>query len=86
MPTITLTADPVSKLKADVLVVGVAQGRRGPVLAPGAASGGKSGQALLAQLAAVGATGAVDEVVKAPVSRLGAPVDGCLSTSVFSST
>ncbi len=74
MPTITLTADPVSRLKADVLVVGLAQGRRGPVLAPGAASGGKAADALLAQLVAVGATGAADEVVKAPVARLGAPV------------
>ncbi len=74
MPTITLTADPASKLKADVLVVGVAQGRRGPVLVPGAASGGKSGQTLLAQLAAVGATGASDEVTKTSAARLGAPV------------
>ncbi len=67
MTTITLTNATAGTLKADALVVGVAKGAKGPVLAPGGqdtdrAFGGK----LAATLAALGATGVVGEVTKLP--------------------
>lgn len=67
----SLSSTPAAGQPTDVLVVGVAQGRRGPVLVPGgepvdAAFGGR----LLAALAAVGATGKLEEITR--IATLGA--------------
>jgi len=75
--TISLQPGPVSGVEADAIVIGVYQGEDGTVvLAPGAeqvdaALGGN----LAATLKSLGATGAADEVTRAPANgSLGAPV------------
>ncbi|ANW20535.1 leucyl aminopeptidase [Streptomyces clavuligerus] len=67
MTALTLSTAGAATLRADALVVGVAKGAKGPVVAPGAetvdnAFGGK----LAAVLETLGATGAEGEVTKLP--------------------
>jgi leucyl aminopeptidase len=65
--TLSLTDTSPAKLKVDALVVAVAKGDKGPVLLPGADDIDKAlGGNLAATLAALGATGGVDEVTKVP--------------------
>ncbi|MDP9394673.1 MAG: leucyl aminopeptidase [Actinomycetota bacterium] len=67
MSTVTLTSSSPADLRVDAVVVGVTQGRSGPVLADGAAAvdaafGGK----LARTVAALGGTGKTGEVTKVP--------------------
>jgi leucyl aminopeptidase len=67
LTTITLTNAAVGTVKADALVVGVAKGSKGPVLAPGAQDVDAAFRGrLLTTLAALGATGKAGEVTKLP--------------------
>jgi leucyl aminopeptidase len=59
---LSLTATPAASQKTDALVVGVAKGPKGLVLAPGAE--GVLGKGLLAALAGLGATGRAEEVTR----------------------
>ncbi|MFD8387242.1 leucyl aminopeptidase [Streptomyces sp. NPDC059679] len=76
MTSLTLSTSSAATLRADAVVVGVAKGAKGPVVAPGAeavdqAFGGK----LASVLETLGATGADGEVTKLPAaSGLKAPV------------
>ena len=71
MTAVTLTKTTMSDVKADALLIGVAQGANGPVLAPGAADIDKAfKKKLLAALATLGATGKAEETVK--IATLGA--------------
>ncbi|MEU1791559.1 leucyl aminopeptidase [Streptomyces sparsogenes] len=76
MTSLTLSTSSAATLRADAVVVGVAKGAKGPVVAPGAeavdqAFGGK----LASVLETLGATGAEGEVTKLPAaSGLKAPV------------
>ena len=76
MTSISVSSAAPRSARVDALVVGVTEGRRGPLLVPGAedldeAYGGK----LAATLAAVGATGKKGEVTKVPtVGAIAAPV------------
>jgi leucyl aminopeptidase len=71
MTTLSLSKTPLSELKVDALVIGVAKNGSGLVLAPGAADVDKAlGKKLAAALAGLGATGTAGEVTK--LATLGA--------------
>jgi leucyl aminopeptidase len=71
MTTLSLTKTPLSELKVDALVIGVASNGSGLVLAPGAADVDKAlGKKLAAALTGLGATGSAGEVTK--LATLGA--------------
>ena len=76
MTTLLTTSNPATQVKADAVVVGVSQGPKGPVLAPGAeAVAAAFGRDLLPTLKALGATGKAEEVVRfASLGALAAPV------------
>ncbi len=65
MAAISLSTGPASTAKGDALVVAVAKGPRGPVLV-GGSDAVKALRGLAAAFAALGVTGAPDEVVKVP--------------------
>lgn len=73
---LTLSTAGAATLRADALVVGVAKGAKGPVVAPGAEAVDKAFDGKLASvLDTLGATGAEGEVTKLPApSGLKAPV------------
>ena len=65
MPSLSLSTAPGAKSSADALVIGIAKGKDGPVLAPGAEELDKAMKGrLLPALVALGATGATAEVTK----------------------
>ncbi|MEW2549137.1 leucyl aminopeptidase [Streptomyces sp. NPDC047002] len=67
MTALTLTTSGAATLRADVIVVGVAKGAAGPVVAPGAEAVDKGfGGKLATVLETLGATGAEGEVTKVP--------------------
>ncbi|MET7621678.1 leucyl aminopeptidase [Streptomyces sp. NPDC005408] len=76
MTALTLSTAGAATLRADALVVGVAKGAKGPVVAPGAEAVDKAFDGKLASvLDTLGATGAEGEVTKLPApSSLKAPV------------
>ncbi|CAM5431061.1 putative cytosol aminopeptidase [Streptomyces badius] len=76
MTALTLSTAGAATLRADALVVGVAKGVKGPVLAPGSEAVDKAFDGKLAAvLATLGATGAEGELTKLPAaSGLKAPV------------
>ncbi|MFD5079291.1 leucyl aminopeptidase [Streptomyces sp. NPDC058371] len=76
MTALTLSTAAVSGLRADAVVVGVAKGARGPVVAPGAEAVDKAYDGRLAEvLETLGASGAEGEVTKLPApSGFKAPV------------
>ena len=58
MTTLSLTSTPAASVKVDAVVIGVAQGPRGPVLAAGSDSVATAlGKGLLPALVGLGATG-----------------------------
>ena len=73
---LTLSTSSAAALRADAVVVGVAKGPKGPVIAPGAEAVDKAfGGKLATVLETLGATGAEGEVTKLPAaSGLKAPV------------
>ncbi|MET9664035.1 leucyl aminopeptidase [Streptomyces sp. NPDC006475] len=76
MTALTLSTAGAATLRADALVVGVAKGAKGPVVAPGAEAVDKAFDGKLAAvLETLGATGAEGEVTKLPApSGLKTPV------------
>ncbi|MGW8376508.1 leucyl aminopeptidase [Streptomyces sp. ODS28] len=77
MSALTLSSSSAATLRADAVVVGVAKGEKGPVVAPGGEAVDKAyGGKLAATLEALGASGAEGEVTKlpAPASGVKAPV------------
>ncbi|CDR11101.1 leucyl aminopeptidase [Streptomyces iranensis] len=76
MTALTLSTSSAAALRADAVVVGVAKGAKGPVVAVGAEAVDKAfGGKLAAVLETLGATGAEGEVTKLPAaSGLKAPV------------
>ena len=69
--TLSLSASSAAELRADAVVVGVAQGPDGLVLAPGAAAVGAAlGDGLLPALTGLGATGKAEQVTR--LATLGA--------------
>jgi leucyl aminopeptidase len=71
MTTVTLSKTALAQAKADALLIGVAQGPNGPVLAAGSADVDKAfKKRLLAALTTLGATGKANETVK--LATLGA--------------
>jgi len=74
--TLVTSTTSAAELKADALVIGIAQGPKGLVLAPGSESVGKAfGKKLTAALAALGATGKAEEVTRlATMGAVSAPV------------
>ncbi len=69
MTRISLQPGPVAAVEADAIVIGVYQGEDGVVLAPGAEPVDEAlGGNLAATLAALGATGAADEVTRVPAN------------------
>ncbi|WP_037656438.1 M17 family peptidase N-terminal domain-containing protein, partial [Streptomyces exfoliatus] len=76
MTALTLSTAGAATLRADALVVGVAKGAKGPVVAPGAEAVDKAFDGKLAAvLETLGATGAEGELTKLPAaSGLKAPV------------
>ncbi|WP_327323115.1 leucyl aminopeptidase [Streptomyces sp. NBC_01210] len=76
MTALTLSTAGAATLRADALVVGVAKGAKGPVVAPGAEAVDKAFDGKLASvLETLGATGAEGEVTKVPApSGLKTPV------------
>ncbi|MET9252969.1 leucyl aminopeptidase [Streptomyces sp. NPDC003717] len=67
MTVLTLSTAAAPGLRADAIVIGVAKGARGPVLAPGAEAVDKAyGGKLAAVLETLGAAGAEGEVTKLP--------------------
>lgn len=67
MTALTLSTAAASGLRADAIVVGVAKGAKGPVVAPGAESVDKAyGGKLASVLETLGASGAEGEVTKLP--------------------
>ncbi|KOG85483.1 aminopeptidase A [Streptomyces varsoviensis] len=76
MTALTLSTSSAATLRADALVVGVAKGPKGPVLAPGAEAVDKAFDGKLASvLEALGAGGGEGEVTKLPApSGVKAPV------------
>jgi len=74
--TLALTSTPAATAKADAVVIGVAQGPRGLVLAPGSDSIATAlGTGLLPALAGLGATGRAEEVTRlATLGATAAPV------------
>jgi leucyl aminopeptidase len=75
MTAVSLTKTALSQVKADAIIVGVAAGRSGPVLLPGAADVDKAfKKQLAAALKSMGATGRVGEVTRlATLGRTNAP-------------
>ncbi|MDT0549415.1 MULTISPECIES: leucyl aminopeptidase [Streptomyces] len=76
MTSLTLSTSSAATLRADAVVVGVAKGAKGPVVAPGAEAVDKAfGGKLATVLETLGATGADGEVTKLPsATGLKAPV------------
>lgn len=76
MTALTLSTSGAATLRADALVVGLAKGSKGPVLAPGAEAVDKAfGGKLAAVLETLGASGAEGELTKVPAAGgLKAPV------------
>ncbi|MEV0040050.1 M17 family peptidase N-terminal domain-containing protein, partial [Streptomyces sp. NPDC050804] len=76
MTALTLSTAGAATLRADAIVVGVAKGAKGPVVAPGAEAVDKAFDGKLGSvLEALGASGAEGEVTKLPSpSGLKAPV------------
>ncbi|MFF2653416.1 leucyl aminopeptidase [Streptomyces sp. NPDC058045] len=76
MTALTLSTAAVAGLRADAIVVGVAKGAKGPVLAPGAEAVNKAYDGGLADvLETLGASGGEGEVTKLPApARFKAPV------------
>ncbi|MFE9298076.1 leucyl aminopeptidase [Streptomyces niveus] len=76
MTALTLSTAGAATLRADAIVVGVAKGAKGPVLAPGAEAVDKAYDGKLASvLESLGATGAEGEATKLPApSGLKAPI------------
>ncbi|MFF1960278.1 leucyl aminopeptidase [Streptomyces sp. NPDC058220] len=76
MTALTLSTAGTATLRADAIVVGVAKGARGPVVAPGAEAVDKAfGGKLAAVLETLGASGSEGEVTKLPApSGLKTPV------------
>ncbi|MFE2495390.1 leucyl aminopeptidase [Streptomyces scopuliridis] len=76
MTALTLSTAGAATLRADAIVIGVAKGAKGPVVAPGAEAVDKAFDGKLASvLETLGASGAEGEVTKLPVlSGLKAPV------------
>ncbi|MGW7265445.1 leucyl aminopeptidase [Streptomyces sp. NPDC054842] len=76
MTALTLSTSAASGLRADAIVVGVAKGAKGPVVAPGAEAVDKAYDGRLADvLQTLGASGAEGEVTKLPApSGFKAPV------------
>ncbi|MEU1670111.1 leucyl aminopeptidase [Streptomyces sparsogenes] len=76
MTSLTLSTSSAATLRADAVVVGVAKGAKGPVVAPGAEAVDQAFDGKLASvLETLGATGAEGEVTKLPAaSGLKAPV------------
>jgi leucyl aminopeptidase len=74
--TLLTTSTPAAQVKADAVVVGVAKGPKGLVLAPGSeAVAAAFGKKLLPTLTALGATGKAEEVTRfASLGALNAPV------------
>ena len=71
MTTLSLSSSPAASAKVDAIVIGVVQGPRGLVLAPGNDSVAAAlGKGLLPALAGLGATGRADEVTR--LATLGA--------------
>ena len=71
MTSLSLTSTPAASVKVDAVVIGVAQGPRGLVLAAGADSVATSlGKSLLPALVGLGATGRPEEVIR--MATLGA--------------
>ena len=71
MTAVSLTKTTLSEIKADALLIGVAQGPNGPVLVPGADDVDKAfKKRLLTALSTLGATGKANETVK--LASLGA--------------
>jgi leucyl aminopeptidase len=71
MTAVSLTKTTMSDVKADALLIGVAQGPNGPVLVPGAADVDKAfKKKLVAALSTLGATGKPNETTK--LATLGA--------------
>ncbi len=71
MTSLSLSSSPVDTLEVDAVVVGIAKGDDGPVLAAGAATLDTAlGGRLVESLSALGATGAADEITK--LATLGA--------------
>ena len=65
MTAVTLTKTTMSTVKADALLIGIAEGPSGPVLAPGAADLDKAfKKKLVAALAGLGTTGKANETTK----------------------
>ena len=75
MTALSLTKTPLSEVKVDAIIVGIAIGADGPVLAPGASDVDKAFKKRLnAALRALGATGRAGEVTKlATLGALAAP-------------
>ncbi len=76
MTTLALSSSSAATVRADAVVVGVAQGPRGPVLVPGGESVADAfGKGLLPALTGLGATGRAGEVTRmATLGVLKAPV------------
>ncbi len=76
MTSLSLTASPAASLKVDALILGVAKGPRGLVLADGSESVAAAlGKGLLAALVDLGATGKAEEVTRlATLGAIPAPV------------
>lgn len=76
MTTLSLSSSSATKIKADALVIGVVQGSRGLVLAPGAEAVAEAvGKPLLPALVGLGATGKAGEVTRfATLGATRAPV------------
>ena len=71
MTTLSLSSSPAATLKVDAVVIGVAKGPKGLVLAPGAdAIGAALGKQLLPALVGLGATGKAEQVTS--LATLGA--------------
>ncbi len=76
MTSLSLSSSPAAGLKVDAVVIGVAKGPKGLVLAPGSDSvAGAFGKALLPALVGLGATGRAEEVTRlASLGATSAPV------------
>jgi leucyl aminopeptidase len=74
--SLLITGTPATQVKADAIVIGVAKGPKGLVLAPGSeAVAAAFGKSLRATLAALGATGKAEEVTRfASLGAVAAPV------------
>ncbi len=71
MTSLSLSSSPAASAKVDAVVIGLAKGPKGPVLAPGSDSVATAiGKALLPALVGLGATGKAEEVTR--LATLGA--------------